>query len=452
VRPEDPVGDPPAVLRTCSGAPEEEITLSAIRERRKSAAALALAAILALTLSGCALFKPGSLRFAQPGGIGPVSVHFELCTRGLEDPCIANPTEGQSQYMLGIAIPKGASAPQTLRAESLSSGAAIAYVRNEEVTQAIDEAIQEELGQSWPPPGSDAVGFLSNVFNEEPGSVREWAINADFGLPEGTSPFAGPFKLAVIVGWRRVDATHSADRTVSCYEPGSGMDDETAICAPGEEKEFGVADLRISAHQPVTKVFVGGRVLVPFDFEFASTAATQPTFSFSPSSNLPGGILTPVTDGFATGPLTADTHLIGSSGAVTVQAPNDAELGTYEVSLTGTASGGAATSAVAKLQVVKATLRVGRPRLNRKRGTALLPVTVPDAGILTLRGRGVRSLQREPQSARTLRIPIKPRGKAKGRLGRTGKARVSARLKYKPLPGMPVTVRKALALRQTARR
>ena len=48
---------------------------------------------------------------------------------------------------------------------------------------------------------------------------------------------------------------------------------------------------------------------------------------------------------------------------------------------------------MAKLEVVKATLRVGRPKLNRKRG---LPVTVPGGGILTLKGRGVRASARAP--------------------------------------------------------
>jgi hypothetical protein len=351
--------------------------------------------------------------------------------------------------MLGIAIPKGAGAPQTLRAESLDGGPAIAYARNDEVTAAIDEVSKQEQGQPWPPPGADAVGYLSGVFNESKGTVREWAINGVFDLPPGTSPFAGPFKVVVIVGWRRVDGTHSADRTVNCYEPAPIMgEDPTAICAPGEEKELGTADLRIAAHQPVTRVFVGGRVLVPFDFDFAGTGATQPTFLFSPASSLPGAILTPVTNGFATGPLPADTHRIGSSGAVTVQAPDDAQPGTYDVTLTGTASGGAATSAVAKLQVVEPTIGVGRPKLNRKKGTALLPVTVPDGGILTLKGRALRSLQRRPPGAQTLRIPIKARGKAKDRLARTGMVRVFAQLEYRPVPGVPVTARKAIVLRQ----
>ncbi len=161
--------------------PQDQIVLSAILSHRKSALALSLAAtaILALALSACAVFKPGSLRLSQAGGIGPVSVHLELCTRSEGENCEANKTEGQSQYMLGIAIPKGASAPQTLRAESLNSGAAIAYVRNEEVTQAINEASQKEEGQPWPPPGTDGVGYLSNVFNEEPGSVGAIATDGD---------------------------------------------------------------------------------------------------------------------------------------------------------------------------------------------------------------------------------------------------------------------------------
>lgn len=422
--------------------------MSAIRRRKpaRPAIVLAAAAALALVLGGCAQFKPGSLRLSQPGGIGSVRVHFELCTRGEPPVCEPNKTEGQSQYMLGIAIPKGASAPQTLRAESLSGGAAIAYARNEEVTQAIAEVSQANEKPPWPPPGSDAVGYLSGVFNEETNSVREWGVNADFGLPEGASAFSGPFRTVVVVGWRRVDGTHSADRTVNCYEPAG--EDPTAGCFPGEEGELGTADLRIRAHQPVTRVFVGGRVLVPFDFEYASTAANQPSFSFAPAGNLPDAVLTPVSDGFATGPVPGDTHLVASSGAVTVQAPNDAEPGSYEVSLTGTASGGAATSGVAKLQVVKATLRLGRPKLNRKRGTALLPVTVPGAGIVTLRGGGLRPVQRRPREAGTLKMPIKAQGKAKKRIARAGTARVSAHITYKPVPGVPVTATRAIVLRK----
>lgn len=428
--------------------PEEEIALPTIRSHGKFALALAAAAILALAVSGCALFKTGSLRLSQPGGTGPVSVHFELCTKGLEDACIPNPGEGQSQYILGIAFPKGAGAPQTLRAESLDGGPAIAYARNDEVTEAIDEVSQKELGQSWPPPGSDAVGYLSSVFNESKATLREWGINTVFGLPGGASPFAGPFKVVVVVGWRRVDGTHSAGRTVNCYEPGGLGEDPTAVCAPGEEKELGTADLRIAAHQPVTKIFVGGRVPVPFDFDFAGTAATPPAFSFAASSDLPNAVLTPLTDGFATGPLPSDTHRLGSSGAVTVQAPNDAGPGTYVVTLTGTAAGGSTTSASATLQVVEATLGVGRPKLNRRKGTALLPVTVPDGGILTLKGRRVRSLERRPQGPQTLRIPIKPRGRAKDRLEAQGKVRVVAQLEYRPAPGVPATARKAIVLRQ----
>ena len=77
-------------------------------------------------------------------------------------------------------------------------------------------------------------------------------------------------------------------------------------------------------------------------------------------------------------------------------------------------------------------------------------MTVPGAGILTLKGGGVRSLQRRPPGPRTLRIPIKARGRAKGRLASTGTVRVIAQLKYKPVPGVPVTASKTIVLRQAA--
>jgi hypothetical protein len=103
---------------------------------------------------------------------------------------------------------------------------------------------------------------------------------------------------------------------------------------------------------------------------------------------------------------------------------------------------------VAKLQVVEATIKVGKPKLNRRKGTALLPVTVPDGGILTLKGRGLRSVQRRLQGAQTLRVPIRARGKSRDRLQKRGKVRVVALLEYRPVPGVPATGRQAIVLRQ----
>jgi len=254
--------------------------------------------------------------------------------------------------------------------------------------------------------------------------------------------------VEIVDGWRKVDGTHSANRTVSCYEP-TGMDDSTAVCMPPEETELGTADLRIAAHQPLTDVFVGGRARVPFDLDYASTASSQPDFAFSAASALPGAVLEPATGGFSTGPLPADTHRLASSGAVTVQAPSGAEPGTYDVTLTATTAAGVATSATAKLRVAKATIGIGKPKLNRKRGTALLPVTVPGAGVLALKGAAVRSAQKRPQGARTLKVLIKARGKAKDRLARNGKVRVVARVEYKPEPGVPAKGRKAIVLKQS---
>jgi hypothetical protein len=72
---------------------------------------------------------------------------------------------------------------------------------------------------------------------------------------------------------------------------------------------------------------------------------------------------------------------------------------------------------------------------NKKKGTAQLPVTVPDAGTLTLTGSGVK-----PRSARkavavgagTTNLLVKATGKKKRDLKRKGKAKVSVTVTYTP--------------------
>jgi hypothetical protein len=76
-------------------------------------------------------------------------------------------------------------------------------------------------------------------------------------------------------------------------------------------------------------------------------------------------------------------------------------------------------------------LRIGKPILNRRRGTAKLPVTVPAAGTLSLRGRGVAS--RAPvtvAAARTVKLSVKPKARTARLLARTGKAKVKAIVSY----------------------
>jgi hypothetical protein len=80
--------------------------------------------------------------------------------------------------------------------------------------------------------------------------------------------------------------------------------------------------------------------------------------------------------------------------------------------------------------------RFGSARRNRGRGTTRLAVRVPGRGKVVLhRTRRVGFAVVYPSEAGHVRVPVRPRGKAKRRLSRTGAARVRARVTYTPMGG-----------------
>jgi hypothetical protein len=68
-------------------------------------------------------------------------------------------------------------------------------------------------------------------------------------------------------------------------------------------------------------------------------------------------------------------------------------------------------------------ITLGKPKLNRKQGTAKLPVTVPGPGTLTLTGEGVVKQTKTPPAAATVKLLVKSKGKKKRTLNRTGRRR-----------------------------
>ncbi len=102
-------------------------------------------------------------------------------------------------------------------------------------------------------------------------------------------------------------------------------------------------------------------------------------------------------------------------------------------------------------------ISLGKPKRNRRRGTAILPVTVPGAGTLSLSGKGVVKRQasvsaasgKAVTSARTVKLLVKPKGKAKGKLSRHGKAKVKPAVTFTPAGGPSVTQPKKIKLVKT---
>jgi sugar lactone lactonase YvrE len=97
---------------------------------------------------------------------------------------------------------------------------------------------------------------------------------------------------------------------------------------------------------------------------------------------------------------------------------------------------------------------LGKVKRNKKKGTAILPVTVPGPGKVTMSGKGVKRVARTSAADRTaravaagtLRLTIKSKGKARGKLSRRGRAKLKVSVTFTPTNGDPNTQRKKLVL------
>lgn len=85
---------------------------------------------------------------------------------------------------------------------------------------------------------------------------------------------------------------------------------------------------------------------------------------------------------------------------------------------------------------------------NRRNGSAVLFVRVPEPGRLILKGRGVRRLSRGAPRAMRVRLPIKPKVRLRHFLKRHGKGRIRVEVTFKPVGGTPFTREKAILLRR----
>jgi hypothetical protein len=95
--------------------------------------------------------------------------------------------------------------------------------------------------------------------------------------------------------------------------------------------------------------------------------------------------------------------------------------------------------------------RFGKPILNKQKGTAILPAVVPDSGIISLAGKGIkpiakRSLGKTVKHGGTVKLKVRAAGKAKKKLRKRHKAKVKARVTFKVTGGDPVTQTKKLKL------
>ena len=98
-------------------------------------------------------------------------------------------------------------------------------------------------------------------------------------------------------------------------------------------------------------------------------------------------------------------------------------------------------------------LKAGKAKLNKNKGTAQIPVTVADAGKLTLSGKGVKTASASKSKAvagpGTVKLTVKPKGKTRSKLNSTGSATVKVKITFTPNGGASKSVKKKIKLKKT---
>lgn len=86
-------------------------------------------------------------------------------------------------------------------------------------------------------------------------------------------------------------------------------------------------------------------------------------------------------------------------------------------------------------------------KLNKKKGTAFITVSVSGAGSLVLAGKGAKKTSAFAKAAGKLGLTIKAAGKAEQKLTETGKVKLALKVSLAPVGGVPATQMTKLTLK-----
>jgi hypothetical protein len=119
-------------------------------------------------------------------------------------------------------------------------------------------------------------------------------------------------------------------------------------------------------------------------------------------------------------------------------------VGNYQCHVT---AGNQAGLAPAQTSARHGVFAIGKAKLNRRKGTATLPVTVPPEGVLALSGKGVVAQSRN--RAGTVKLSIKATGKSRKRLNKRGRVKLRLKVAFTPNGGAVGGQEKTIRLRKT---
>ena len=90
---------------------------------------------------------------------------------------------------------------------------------------------------------------------------------------------------------------------------------------------------------------------------------------------------------------------------------------------------------------------LGKPKLRKRKGIATITATLPNPGELALSGRGIRAPRTSVDSPSSIRFQIKPKGRKRSKLEKTGRVKVKPTFTYVPTGGDASTQSLTLKLR-----
>jgi parallel beta helix pectate lyase-like protein len=92
--------------------------------------------------------------------------------------------------------------------------------------------------------------------------------------------------------------------------------------------------------------------------------------------------------------------------------------------------------------------KLGKLKRNKKKGTAkqVVILSVPDAGTVTITGKGLKTKTRNVTGAANVKLPVIAKGKKQKALGRSGKVKIKSQITYSPIGNALVSLKKKLKL------
>ena len=320
---------------------------------------------LAVTLGGCVVFV-GPITGVQQDVIGKLRLTFTICASGFDDGGGSGedhpgcPDEGNGspadndtfQILLAFRVPAGTGTPDTLTADpepSPPAGGPGTFSRSPGYSAELQRVLPAPAGFVW-------VGYISAPYAHDNGAddvpAQFAQVTADFDLPRPANggPFAGPFRIRPVVGFRGDGTGVPFSRSVSCGDFAFGGDSATTcIDSPTPaltvtDLEFATRDLGILGGSATANP--GQTVQLPFDANLNGTLPAGTTFSVSAATNLPGVTVAPKPD---------VVHAGGQRQHPDQRAGRDPERrkvpGTFDVSVTARLPNGQSRTGVSKLTV-----------------------------------------------------------------------------------------------------